>query len=177
MLSWRNAYLRGLWMSVFLTSIAGLIAGWVGGLFFLLAAFFGKALLEIVNYMEQYGMVRLPDQSVQPRHSWNTNSLISSWAMVNLSRHSHHHAQGEVPYQDLMPLPEAPMMINGYLATMLVTLVSPVWHRMMIPKLKEWDRVFATPEEWVLALRANQRSGLRALDGYDPRDWSLAAEE
>ncbi|MBA5689887.1 fatty acid desaturase [Rugamonas apoptosis] len=169
-----NAYLRGVLMSVVLVAAAGAMAGWKGALAFTGCALFAKALLEIVNYMEHYGMVRLPEQAVQPRHSWNTNARMSSWAMFNLSRHSHHHAQGEVPYQDLMPLSDAPMMINGYLATILVTLVPPLWHRLMTPKLVEWDRRYATPEERVLALRANQRSRLRKLRDYDPRRWNTS---
>jgi len=175
--SMRNAYIRGLLMSVALVVAAFAIAGWTGVLYFSLGALLGKALLEIVNYMEHYGMVRLPNQPVDPRHSWNTNSTISSWGMFNLSRHSHHHAQGEVPYQDLMPLPSAPVMIGGYLATIIVTLIPPLWHRLMIPKLVQWDRVHASPEERVLALRANQRSGLAALQDYDPRDWALTPAE
>ncbi len=119
-------------------------------------------------------MVRVPGQPVQPRHSWNTNAIMSSWPMFNLSRHSHHHAQGEVPYQDLMPLPEAPTMAHGYIFTVLLTLIPPLWHRVMTPKIIEWDRHYATPEERVLALRANQKSGLKALCTYDPCDWNKA---
>lgn len=174
-LSPRNALLRGASMSVVLAAAAGAMAGWNGILAFSACALLAKALLEIVNYMEHYGMVRLPDQAVQPRHSWNTNARMSSWAMFNLSRHSHHHAQGEVPYQDLMPLPDAPMMVNGYLATVVFTLIPPLWHRLMTPKLVEWDRRYATPEERVLALHANQRSRLKALRNYDPRRWNTAA--
>jgi hypothetical protein len=50
---------------------------------------------------------------VYPRHSWNSNRRISSWTMFNLTRHSHHHAQGEVPFQALEPYPNSPMMIKG----------------------------------------------------------------
>ena len=67
--------------------------------------------------------------------------------MFNLTRHSHHHAQGEVPYQDLRPYADAPMMISGYLTTILVALIPPLWHRLMTPKVLAWDRDFATPEE------------------------------
>ena len=172
-MSYHNAYIRGLLMSVVLNVAAFSVAGWTGALCFSLAALFGKSLLEIVNYMEHYGMVRLPEQPVQPRHSWNTNRRMTSWGMFNLSRHSHHHAQGEVPYQNLMPLPDAPVMIGGYLTTIFLTLCPPLWHKLMTSKLVEWDRHFASPEEQILALRANQRSGIKELVDYDPRQWSL----
>jgi NAD(P)H-flavin reductase/ferredoxin len=163
-----NAFLRGHLMSVALVVAAGLLGGPVAAAFFLACALWGKALLEIVNYMEHYGMVRSPATPVQPRHSWNTNRRISSWAMFNLTRHSHHHAQGEVPYQDLEPYPDAPMMINGYLTTIIVALIPPLWHSLMNPKVLAWDREYATAEERLLAAQANARSGLRRLRQANP---------
>ncbi len=161
--SWHNAVIRGHLMSVALVALAFAIGGWRGAAFFTLCALWGKALLEIVNYMEHYGMVRNPETPVQPRHSWNTNRRISSWTMFNLTRHSHHHAQGEVPYQDLRPYPDAPMMISGYLATIIVAMIPPVWHKLMTPKVLAWDRDYATEEERRLAASANARSGIALL--------------
>lgn len=160
---WHNAVLRGHGMSLLLVAAAFGIGGWPAALFFVACALWGKALLEIVNYMEHYGMVRNPATPVQPRHSWNTNRRISSWAMFNLTRHSHHHAQGEVPYQDLRPFPDAPMMIGGYLTTILVAMIPPLWHRLMTPKVLAWDRDFASEEERQLAKEANRRSRIPAM--------------
>lgn len=168
--SLHNAYLRGQLMSLGLVLIALAMGGWRAALYFVVCACLAKALLEIVNYMEHYGIVRIPELPVQPRHSWNTNARISSWAMFNLTRHSHHHAQGEVPYQDLMPLPDAPMMIGGYLTTIIVAIIPPLWHAVMIPKVIAWDRDYASPEERVLAKEANLRSGIMALKRYNPLD-------
>lgn len=162
-LSWHNAVIRGHLMSVLLVAVAYAMGGWEAAAFFTVCALWGKALLEIVNYMEHYGMVRNPHTPVQPRHSWNTNKRISSWSMFNLTRHSHHHAQGEVPYQDLKPFPEAPMMINGYLTTIIIALLPPLWHKLMTPKVLAWDRDYATAEEKVLAAAANARSGIPRL--------------
>ena len=153
--SWRNAVIRGQLMSAVLVALAFAMGGWRGAAFFTICALWGKALLEIVNYMEHYGMVRNPETPVQPRHSWNTNRRISSWTMFNLTRHSHHHAQGEVPYQDLRPYPDAPMMISGYLATIIVAMIPPLWHKLMTPKVLAWDRDYATDEERQLAAAAN----------------------
>ena len=166
---WHNAVLRGHLMSVLLVVAAYVIGGWQTALFFTACALWGKALLEIVNYMEHYGMVRNPATPVQPRHSWNTNKRISSWAMFNLTRHSHHHAQGEVPYQDLKPFPDAPMMVGGYLTTIIVAMIPPLWHRLMTPKVLDWDQRFATDEERLLAIQANARSGIRALQQANVR--------
>lgn len=158
-----NAVIRGHLMSVLLVVAAYAVGGWPAAGFFVACALWGKSLLEIVNYMEHYGMVRDPRTPVQPRHSWNTNKRISSWTMFNLTRHSHHHAQGEVPYQDLKPFPDAPMMISGYLTTIVVAMIPPLWHKLMTPKVQAWDRDYATPQERELAAQANAVSGIDEL--------------
>lgn len=158
-----NAVIRGHLMSVLLVALAWAIGGTAGALFFICCALWGKSLLEIVNYMEHYGMVRNPATPVQPRHSWNTNKRISSWTMFNLTRHSHHHAQGEVPYQDLKPYPDAPMMVSGYLTTIIVAMIPPLWHKLMTPKVLEWDKKYANAEELKLAAEANRKSGIAEM--------------
>lgn len=169
-LSWHNMFLRGHAMSVLLVAGAFAMGGWKAALYFIACALWGKALLEIVNYMEHYGIVRNPATPVQPRHSWNTNRRVSSWTMFNLTRHSHHHAQGEVPYQDLRPYEQAPMMLSGYLTTIIVALVPPLWHSIMTPKVLAWDRDFATDEERKLAAKANARSGIQAFEAAAVRE-------
>jgi alkane 1-monooxygenase len=161
----RNAVLRGTAMSGLLLAAAAALGGAAGLVMLVAAGLWGKALLEIVNYMEHYGLVRVPGTPVQPRHSWNTNRRLSSWSLFNLTRHSHHHAEGEVPFQDLQPMPQAPQMIGGYLTTIGVALFPPLWHRLMTPRVLTWDRDFASPAERALAREANARSGLSALQG------------
>jgi len=159
-----NVAIRGYFLSAVLVALSYLMAGLDGLIFFTIAALAGKATLEIVNFMEHYGMVRNPEVPVQPRHSWNTNKRASSWAMFNLTRHSHHHAQGEVPYHELKPYTDAPMMVGGYLTTMVVALIPPLWHKLMTPKVLEWDKKYASKEELELANIANQKSGLAAFE-------------
>lgn len=158
--SWHNKFLRGHAMSLLLVGVAYAMGGWQAMGFFAACALWGKSLLEIVNYMEHYGLVRDPSEPVQPRHSWNTNKRVSSWSMFNLTRHSHHHAQGEVPYHKLRPYPEAPVMIGGYLTTILVTLIPPLWHKLMVPKVLHWDQHYANETERKLAVEASLKSGL-----------------
>jgi len=160
---WHNKVITGHLMSVCLIAFAWLIGGAAGALFFVISALWGKSLLEIVNFMEHYGMVRDPSTPVQPRHSWNANNRISSWVMFNLTRHSHHHAQGEVPFQDLRPFPDAPMMLTGYLGTIILAMMPHVWNRLMVPKVLAWDRDYASAKERELAYEANIKSGIPAL--------------
>jgi alkane 1-monooxygenase len=162
-LSPRNAFLRGQLLSAALVGAAFAMGGARAVAWFVACALWGKALLEIVNYMEHYGLVRDPAAPVKPHHSWNSNRRISSWSTFNLTRHSHHHAQGEVPYHDLRPFPRAPLLIDGYLTTIVFTLVPPLWHALLAPRLLAWDRDHASDAERALAARANGRSGLPAL--------------
>jgi hypothetical protein len=54
------------------------------------------------------------------------------------------------------------MMISGYLATLGLTLIPPLWHRLMLPRLAHWDAHFANDDEKVLAQQANDASGIAA---------------
>ncbi|WP_051202073.1 alkane 1-monooxygenase [Ferrimonas senticii] len=146
-LSWHNRYLRGQAMSLTLLALAYLLANWQGALVFVACALIAKAYLEIVNYMEHYGLVRDPCKPVQPRHSWNSNNRISGWATFNLTRHSHHHAKAQLPFEQLQPLVQTPMMPAGYMTTILLTLIPPLWRRVMAPRLAQWDREFASDQE------------------------------
>ncbi|SET01289.1 alkane 1-monooxygenase [Thalassotalea agarivorans] len=165
--SYQNRAIRGYLMSVVLLVIAYFIGGIVALLYFVACALWAKALLEIVNYMEHYGLIRAPKNRVQPYHSWNTNRRLSSWTTFNLTRHSHHHAQGRVPYHDLQPYHDAPMMPAGYLTTIIIAMVPPLWHRIMTPKVLEWDNSFANEAEKIMAEQANVTCGLKGFTNAD----------
>lgn len=105
--SWHNRYLRGWLMTAVILLGSGLLGGLPALLVVSLIGLFAKFFLEVVNYMEHYGLVRDPKQMVQPKHSWNSNKKISCWAMFNLPRHSHHHAKGAVPFEKLAPMGQA----------------------------------------------------------------------
>ncbi len=172
--SHHNTWLRGHAMSLGLLALAFIVGGPVGALWFVGCGLGGKALLEMVNYLEHYGMVRDPADPVQPHHSWNSNRRVSTWSMFNLTRHSHHHAQGEVPYGELRPYPHAPMLPDGYLSTIFLAMVPPVWHKLMVPKVLEWDQVYATPKEKRMAYEANRVSGIPAFERADPSTYGIS---
>ncbi|MBF7072952.1 alkane 1-monooxygenase [Glaciecola sp. MH2013] len=145
--SFHNQYITGWLMSVAWLSLATVLGGWQGLLFVTGVGIAAKVILEIVNYMEHYGLVRHPREPVRPRHSWNNNRRISCWAMFNLPRHSHHHAKGAVPFEKLEAMPDAPIMIGGYISTMLLVLIPPLWFSLMRPKLQHWDKTMANEKE------------------------------
>lgn len=153
--NYKNRFISGVLMSATLMLAAYAMGGVNGLIFFTLSGFFAKSLLEMVNYMEHYGLVRQPGKRVFPRHSWNSNNKISSWTLFNLTRHSHHHANANVPFQHLKPTPNAPMMPSGYLGTLGLTLIPPLWFKVMEPRLSKWDKEFASKEELDLVKAMN----------------------
>ena len=107
-----------------------------------------KFLLETVNYIEHYGLVRVPGTAIEPRHSWNSNHRISSYVLFNLTRHSAHHEKGTLPFWTLNPNEKAPMLPFGYLTMVYFSLLFPWKYRnIMNEKLKDWDSNYASTEE------------------------------
>ena len=125
--------MSGFWCTIFF--IAGGIFGLV---LFLGQAVFAKFILEIVNYMEHYGLTRRPDMPVMPEHSWNTNRRMSNMVLFSLTRHSAHHEKSKIPFWVLAPYITAPQMPFGYLTTVFLCLVPPIWYRVMEPRLEQW---------------------------------------
>lgn len=108
---------------------------------FLGAAVFGIILLETVNYIEHYGLLRKKKdngryEAVRHRHSWNSDHPVGRALLFNLSRHSDHHYNGSKKYQVLKSHPASPKMPTGYPGMMLLALLPPLWFRVMNERLK-----------------------------------------
>jgi alkane 1-monooxygenase len=113
---------------------------WKVLLAFVLAAIIGILLLETVNYIEHYGLLRQRTASgryerVRHVHSWNSDHQIGRLMLFNLSRHSDHHYKASKKYQVLDSLPDSPQMPTGYPGMMVLALVQPLWFRVMDRKL------------------------------------------
>ena len=107
---------------------------------FILAAVIGILLLETVNYIEHYGLLRQKNESgryerVKHWHSWNSDHQIGRLMLFNLSRHSDHHYKASKKYQVLASLPESPQMPTGYPGMMMLALIPPLWFSVMNKKL------------------------------------------
>ena len=162
--SLKNRMLIGYMRSGVFSFIAYLIGGLSGILIFILCALISKCLLEVINYTEHYGLVRVPNQPVKPHHSWNTNSAVSSIYLYNVTRHSSHHEKSHLQYWELKSYPNAPTLPQGYLSMLYLAIFLPwLYHRVMAPRLIDWDSNYANDEERALAKIHNQNSGLSYL--------------
>ena len=109
---------------------------------FLGAAIFGVLLLETVNYIEHYGLVRNMNdkgiyERVKPWHSWNSDHMIGRLILFELSRHSDHHYLASKKYQILDSYEESPQMPTGYPGMMLLALIPPLWFKVMNARVDE----------------------------------------
>ena len=141
---WRYGALQGA-----MILLAAILGGWVGLALFLYQAFIAIWQLELVNYVEHYGLTRklLGDgryELVQPRHSWNAAQKASNWLLINLQRHSDHHWKPDrrFPLLQNYAAEEAPQLPYGYPIMTAAAMVPPVWRRMMNPRVRAWRRQF-----------------------------------
>jgi alkane 1-monooxygenase len=99
-------------------------------------ALVGASLLEVVNYLEHYGLLRQRREDgryerTAPEHSWNSNNVASNVLLYHLQRHSDHHANPVRRYQALRHVDEAPQLPTGYAGMILLALLPPLWRRTM----------------------------------------------
>ncbi|WP_299722034.1 alkane 1-monooxygenase [uncultured Tateyamaria sp.] len=141
---WKYAYLQ-----LICLLLAFALGGWSGvGLFAVQA---GVAIwqLELVNYVEHYGLTRkhLGDgkyEHVQPRHSWNSAQKVSNWLLINLQRHSDHHYKPDRRFPVLQTYTEAdaPQLPYGYSVMTIAAMLPHVWRRVMNPRVRKWRGMY-----------------------------------
>lgn len=111
------------------------------GLMFLASAIIGWLLLETVQYIEHYGLMRQKKNGVYervlPAHSWNSNHVVGRLMLFELSRHSDHHYLASRKYQILRHMEDSPQMPTGYPGMMLLAAVPPLWFRIMDKRIPQ----------------------------------------
>jgi len=127
-----------------LVLFAGLTAyfGWIVLPFLIIQAVYGFSLLEVVNYLEHYGLRRQKLENgryerCQPRHSWNSNHTVTNLLLYQLQRHSDHHANPTRSYQALRHFEEAPQLPSGYASMIVLAYIPSLWFRIMDPKVAQ----------------------------------------
>lgn len=101
------------------------------------------SLLELVNYVEHYGILRKEVsqgkyEKVTPIHSWNSSHIVSNFFLFQLQRHSDHHANAIKRYQVLDHYNKSPQLPAGYPTMILIALIPPLWFHVMNPRLEKW---------------------------------------
>jgi alkane 1-monooxygenase len=121
-------------VALFVVTVAAF--GWSVIPFFIGQAIFGFSLLEVVNYLEHYGLLRHQDangryERCQPRHSWNSDHIVTNVLLYGLERHSDHHANPTRRYQSLRTFDDAPQLPSGYGLMIGLAYIPPLWRKVM----------------------------------------------
>lgn len=145
----RNPFWRYWSLQIAMLALAMALGGREGLVLFLVQAGVAIWQLELVNYVEHYGLTReyLGEgryEHVKPRHSWNASHKASNWLLINLQRHSDHHYKPDrrFPLLQTYSEEEAPQLPYGYPLMTMAAMVPPVWKRVMNPKVRAWRQQF-----------------------------------
>lgn len=127
-------------LSLGLLAAVALWRGGAGVAVFLAASLVAVIELELVNYVEHYGLLRDRDangtvEPVRYEHSWDYGGWLTNALLINLQRHSDHHAHGGRPFAALNAHPEAPQLPASYGTMLLLALVPPLYRRVVHPRL------------------------------------------
>lgn len=128
-----------LWYTILQLSYLAVVLtffGKIGLIFAVLSGIGGFIMLETVNYIEHYGLLRHKTKSgryerVREMHSWNSNHVVGRIVLYELTRHSDHHYKSSKKYQILDCHDESPQMPYGYPTSMVLALIPPLWFKIM----------------------------------------------
>ncbi len=139
---WSNDVLNAWAMSAVLFAVMVAVFGWGVIPYIVVSAVFVFCLLEAVNYLEHYGLLRQKTPSGRyercaPEHSWNSDHLVTNLFLYHLQRHSDHHANPTRRYQTLRSMEGAPNLPSGYASMIMLTYVPALWRRVMDHRVLE----------------------------------------
>ena len=158
-ISWKNRWIRGYAMSLPTIILFWMAGGWIGLGIMLAAWAIAGFELEVLNYLEHYGLIREKGKPIEYHHSWDVGeSPITQWGFIEIGRQGDHHDRGETHFWELEEV-GSPDTGYGYFAMFAMILVPPVWESFIKPRLAEWDKKFASEGEQKIAARMNYRAG------------------
>lgn len=137
---WSNDNLQAWAITIVLFGAMTAWLGWWALPFMVIQGAFGGSLLEVVNYLEHYGLKRQKKadgsyERCQPHHSWNSNHTATNVFLYHLQRHSDHHAYPTRSFQTLRNFDDVPRLPNGYAGMILLAYFPPLWFRVMDPRV------------------------------------------
>jgi hypothetical protein len=156
---WKNALYVELGLFGALIAVTTAVSGWGGLAVTVGALLFAKLLAEGFNYLQHYGMVRVPGAPVRVHHAWNHLGAIMRPVGLEITNHIDHHFDSRHQFYELAPRLDGAQMPSGFLC-FVAALVPPVWERYIAkPRLRHWDEHFASPAERRMAMEQNARIG------------------
>lgn len=138
---WKNEVL--LWNIVIFLLVVALYSffGLSTAMFFLGQCFVAFTAVEVINYVEHYGLRRRKQpngkyERIGPEHSWNSNHFLTCMLQFQIQRHADHHIRAGRRYQVLRHFDESPQLPYGYGVMLALTLIPPLWRAVMNPRVE-----------------------------------------
>jgi len=117
----RHRVLQGVVIQAVMLVAVAYFFGFLALFYFYMQARAAVHMLETVNYIEHWGLVRT-GKKVVSIDSWDTDNWFTLYTLVGLSRHADHHAQASRPYEKLRHFSETAKMPKGYYGTIVLAL-------------------------------------------------------
>jgi alkane 1-monooxygenase len=135
---------RMVWCSIGVAAVYATVAvmfGRLGVFFFAAQGMIAVFLIETLNYIEHYGLVRRTAgghlEAVTYHHSWDASHPVSGWLLFNVTRHADHHMHPQKDYLSLEVRSEAPQLPAGYFSLFVLALFPPLWRKVIDPRLHD----------------------------------------
>ncbi|NEV93427.1 alkane 1-monooxygenase [Psychroflexus sp. YR1-1] len=138
--SLKNSMLINSVLQLAYISVLFIVFSWTTALLAIAMGVLGFLLLESINYIEHYGLLRKQRESgryypVKEIHSWNSNHLLGRILLYELTRHSDHHYRASKNYQLLEYYSTSPELPYGYPTSILIAFIPPLWFALMNPRI------------------------------------------
>lgn len=135
--------------------VIGLTLGWKAAGLHIIIGLLSASLMEMVNYLSHYGLVRKPTddgkwETVTDRHSWETNNKVTNWFVFNAGKHCHHHRRPSEHHYNLELATGNEYIPFGLPLMTLISFVPPLYYRVMDNLIDGEENKKASPFEKVL---------------------------
>ena len=108
-----------------------ILLGSIAVLAYLIQSLVAFMLLEYINYIEHYGLMRTAEERVGKAHAWQSDALTSRFTLFELSRHPDHHIKASKPYHTLQSHQESPQLPFGYYGMFYLAIIPPLFFHVM----------------------------------------------
>ena len=138
-LSLKNRMIHYFILELIILLTSFIIAGMHGLIFILVHSFISVLLLELVDYIQHYGLERNKInekyETYNELHSWNSRHSSANWSTFNLGLHSEHHKTASKHYPLLSQHKQKMEMPFNYPVMLIMALLPFIWFRVMDKKL------------------------------------------
>ncbi len=146
---WHNQMLWFTALPLLIALVLGLAFGWQASVYFFGQSIIAFSLLELVDYIEHYGLTRQRDANgkLEPfdvQHAWDSSAWLTNGFLFNLQRHADHHKFPSKRYQTLASSQASPQLPASYSSMVLLALLPPLWRALIHPRL---DAYLASPRQ------------------------------